>query len=530
MHLRLFFVFKMLFFAVILASCRNIDSKKKQAQNNNISENVIETKLNIYKTFQTIHNFGASDAWSAQFVGKHWPDEIKNNIAKLLFSTLNKKDGSPEGIGLTAWRFNIGAGTAEQGNHSKINDEWRRTESFLNKNNTYDWNKQSGQLWFLEAAKNYGVNTFIGFVNSPPVIYTKNEKAWSNHGMSSNLKEDYYVKYADFLSEVIKGVANKTGVTFDYLSPFNEPQWEWKCCKQEGTPWNNNEIFNAVKEIDLSFNKNNISTKIEVTEAATINYLYDSGGKHKKGNQIAYFFDKNSTGYIGNINSVSKKIAGHSYFSTWNANALINSRKALNKKIKNIDSSLEYWMTEYCILEDNELIKGHGRDLGINPALYIARVIHSDFVFANASAWHWWLAISPYNYKDGLIYIDNNKFKGNYYESKMLWALGHYSRFIKPEMKRISISRLDNKSAIETIDGVLQSAYMSDDEIVIVFVNQLDQKKTIKLSGIPKEYKIMEAYQTTKEKNINLKKMPPLDVNQTFNLPEKSLITCILKK
>ncbi|MFI1744359.1 glycoside hydrolase [Thalassobellus sediminis] len=509
--------------ALILLSFVNCEKKTKKTS-------VLKLELDVNKTFQTIKNFGASDAWSTQFLGKNWPKEDKNKIAKLLFSKSKKKDGSPEGIGLTAWRFNIGAGSAEQENESQIKDEWRRTESFLTKNGSYDWNKQSGQLWFLKAAKNYGVNTFIGFVNSPPVLYTKNEKAWSNNGFSSNLKKGYYKKYADFLSEVVKGVANKTGVTFNYVSPFNEPQWEWKCCKQEGTPWNNNEIFSAVKEIDNSFKNNNISSKIEVTEAGQINALYTETENPKRSNQISYFFDKNSEGFLGNIKSVSQKIAGHSYFSTWDLNNSIKTRTLLNNKIKDINPELEYWMTEYCILENNKLIKGNGRDLGIDSALYTARVIHSDLVYANASAWHWWLAISPYKYKDGLIYIDKDKFGGNYYESKMLWALGHYSRFIKPEMKRISISRLDNKSATKTIKGVLQSAYMSNNEIVIVFVNQLNKTQKIKLSGIPKEYKIMKAYQTTKEKDFNLKKIEDLNLNEVFNLPENSLMTCVLKK
>ncbi len=491
-------------------------------------KNILEVKINPNKTFQTVHNFGASDAWSTQFVGKFWPEDTKNNIAKLLFSTSNKKDGSPEGIGLTAWRFNIGAGSAEQNDDSKIKDEWRRTESFIGKNDSYNWNKQAGQLWFLKTAKKYGVKSFVAFVNSPPVYFTKNGKAWSGDGISSNLKENNYKKYADFLSNVVKGVKTKTDVIFNYVSPFNEPQWEWKCCGQEGSPWNNNEMFKAIKEINTSFKQNNITTKIEITEAGEIDFLYPSKKGLKKGNQISYFFNKDSKGYVGNLNSIAKKIAGHSYFTTWNSNTLINTRKLIHKEIKKINPALEYWMSEYCILEDNELIKGNVRDLSIKPALYMAKVIHSDLVFANASAWHWWLAISPYNYKDGLVYIDNNKFGGNYYESKMLWALGHYSRFIKPGMKRISISRIDNKPATETINTILQSAYSSNNEIVIIFVNQLNKTKSIKLLGIPKGYNTIESYQTTNDLNMNLKKMKNLNINQTITLPKKSLMTCIL--
>jgi hypothetical protein len=71
--------------------------------------------------------------------------------------------GQPKGIGLSLWRFNIGAGTAEQGAASGIKDEWRRAESFLNNDGTYNWDKQAGQVWFLKAAKERGVNEFLAF-------------------------------------------------------------------------------------------------------------------------------------------------------------------------------------------------------------------------------------------------------------------------------------------------------------------------------------------------------------------------------
>ena len=77
-----------------------------------------------------MHNFAASDAWACQFVGS-WPDEKKNVIADWLFSTDTLANGTPKGIGLTMWRDNIGAGSANQGSASGINDEWRRAASFM---------------------------------------------------------------------------------------------------------------------------------------------------------------------------------------------------------------------------------------------------------------------------------------------------------------------------------------------------------------------------------------------------------------
>lgn len=69
---------------------------------------------------QTIRHFGASDAWSMQFIGL-WDDEKEQEkIADWLFSTENDSNGQPLGIGLSIWRFNLGAGSAEQGSASQI--------------------------------------------------------------------------------------------------------------------------------------------------------------------------------------------------------------------------------------------------------------------------------------------------------------------------------------------------------------------------------------------------------------------------
>src|SRR5690606_11720340 len=102
---------------------------------------------------QTIHSFGASDCWTAKFIG-NWTDvQKKNQVADYLFSMDTLEDGSPKGIGLSLWRFNIGAGSWEQGAASGIPDEWRREECFLDAAGVYDFNRQQGQQWFLQAAR-----------------------------------------------------------------------------------------------------------------------------------------------------------------------------------------------------------------------------------------------------------------------------------------------------------------------------------------------------------------------------------------
>lgn len=96
--------------------------------NSSYSQQIISIDLNT--KYQTIKGFGASDAWNCDYVGKYWNDSIKEKIAELLFSKDFDNQGNPIGIGLSRWRFNIGAGSFEQGNLSNIELVERRVECF----------------------------------------------------------------------------------------------------------------------------------------------------------------------------------------------------------------------------------------------------------------------------------------------------------------------------------------------------------------------------------------------------------------
>lgn len=131
-------------------------------------ENVRTFVVRTDRPRQTIEHFGASDAWSMKYIGL-WPEKQQRQVADWLFSTENDATGKPKGIGLSIWRFNLGAGSEEQGDKSEI-QPGTRTECFLNADGTYDWSKQKGQIRFLQLAKERGVPYILAFLNSPPYI------------------------------------------------------------------------------------------------------------------------------------------------------------------------------------------------------------------------------------------------------------------------------------------------------------------------------------------------------------------------
>ena len=484
----------------------------------------IVLNVNDQLTYQTIDNFGASDAWSGQFVG-NWPAAKKQEIANLLFSQELDSDGNPEGIGLSLWRFNVGAGSAGQGEASGIGDEWRRAPSFLQPNGEYDWTKLQSQVWLANAAKARGVEQLLIFTNSPPVNITRNGKAYTSDPSHSNLAADQYDAFADYLATVTEGLGNK-GLDVDYISPVNEPQWDWFDGGQEGTPFWNNEIAGIVRALNAELEERNLSASIDIPEAGQINYLYEEGNRPGRADQIDAFFDENSEHYIGDLSHAGHVVSGHSYFTTSPFSRMVDTRQKLAEEVKTIPN-LKYWMTEYCILGGNEdEINGSGRDLGIDPALYLARVIHTDLTVANASAWHWWLAVSPYDYKDGLVYIDKKKEDGQFYESKMLWALGNYSRFVRPGYQRISI---ESPESGDMDKNFLYSAYRNpdDSEIVVVVVNSGQEDMPLQLQLQGEEAGALDYYVTSSEKELEARE---LNASEDLIAPKRSITTVVFNK
>src|SRR4051812_38404496 len=191
------------FYVIAFFLCYTLSAKAQQPA-------TIVIHFNEKNTRQTIRNFAASDAWACQFTG-NWPDQKRNAIADWLFSKDTFANGNPKGIGLSMWRFNICAGSTEQGDSSGIKDPWRRAASFPHKKGDKKTTELEGQLWFLEAAKKRGVQQFLGFFNSPPVWLTKNGKAYATGG-KCNIDSNQYTAFAAYTTDVIKNVQQQAGV------------------------------------------------------------------------------------------------------------------------------------------------------------------------------------------------------------------------------------------------------------------------------------------------------------------------------
>jgi len=496
----------------------------------------IKIKIDPKIHYQTIEGFGASDAWRCQFVGKYWSLEKRNAIADLLFSLENDKDGNPKGIGLSIWRFYLSAGTTELGDSSKIGSEWRRGECYQNPDGSYDWTKLAGQQWFLKAAKKRGVNKFLAFPNSPPVHMTKNGLGFATKDDTHlNLKAGMFDDYSRFMVDVMEHFEEE-GIHFEFLSPVNEPQWNWDGHSQEGTPASNEEIYVLVKYLSNDLSKRGLTTKIVIGEAGTIGHvamILDTLGMKSDGrdNQARFFFNEDSPFYIGDLPNVEKAISAHSYFSVWPLDKQVEYRLLVNDLLKKANPDLKYWMSEYCILQNNDELGGGGtRDLTMKTALYVARIVHNDLVLTNATSWQWWTAISQCNFKDGLVYLDDGetvgsgmksvKYDGRYLDSKLLWTLGNYSRFVRPGMVRIEC---DVEPAQSVVDGLLVSAYKGEkDNLVVVLVNLSIDDKICNLGTS----QVVDVFITSEDKNLAKSRQNAASIE----IPARAVATVLVNK
>lgn len=103
---------------------------------------------------------------------------------------------------------------------------------------------------------------------------------------------------------------------------------------------------------------------------------------HERGYEIQSFFSPDSVDtYLGNTPNVSRLIAGHSYWTNTPLNSLRNYRRQLRDTLDKY--KVDFWQTETCIMgNDEEIGGGGGFDRTMKTALYVARIIHHDIVYA----------------------------------------------------------------------------------------------------------------------------------------------------
>jgi len=411
--------------------------------------------INPKKKFQKIEGFGVSGAWWAQHIGG-WDEERRNKIIDLLFDR-------EKGIGLSIYRYNIGAGSG-----MNIADPWRRTDSFELEKGKYDWEKDKNAVWVLRAARDKGVEKFVAFANSPPARMTRTGCITGGERGESNLRKDMYEDFAQYLIDIVKHLREENKIPIEYISPINEPEWDWKSSKgQEGCHYAIDECFEVVKVLINKIKENDIDVKVSVIEAG-------------RWEDVRIYIDK----ILGDkdVRRELDHFSVHSYYSDR------NSKERIANYMRRNYLEIKIWMSEWTEMEN-------GRDYNMNSALTLANTLHDDITIGQVSSWQYWIAVSKYNYRDGLIYT--NEGTQDIEETKRLWSLGNYSKYIKPGYLRID-TQTGNKDL--KVSGYINR---KGEEIVVVVINNSDGSIPANLLlETSKEFEDVNIFETSEKNNL----------------------------
>ena len=412
--------------------------------------------LQVERKQQVWEGFGASGAWWAQDIGG-WEEEKRQRIIDLLF---DRQDG----IGLSVYRYAIGAGEVSQG----IHDPWRKAETFEVSPGVYDWSRDANARWVLRAARDAGVETLLAFANSPPGRMTVSGDTSGASQGGSNLKPGLAADFAGYLVDIVAHLREVEGIPIAYISPINEPQWDWNPSKgQEGCHYEPEEVAAVTKALLRAIEMRGLAVKVSV---------FESGEWKMKSNRAyiaALLSDPEIAGRLDHL-------AIHSY---WSADP---DKTRLARFLDREYPATKIWMTEWTEMQG-------GRDSGMESALVLANTIHADLTGAGVTSWQYWIAVSAYDYHDGLVYVDLATRRIT--ETRRLWALGNYSRFIRPGYVRVEVKSPRN--------GPRVTAFQSPDghSLVIVAINNSAAPVQAALN-LPGGYRHLSVYETSPEHGL----------------------------
>lgn len=455
--------------------------------------------VDVNTVYQTIESFGTSGAWWSQYVGGFDDDpygetgiSVRERIAGLLFD-------KEEGIGLTCYRYNVGAGSADsrKGSYADIH---RRAQSFETAAGIYDWNKDANAVWFLKRAVELGAEEVVLFCNSPLERLTDNGMAHLSEGMKSNISPESYEAFAEYVMDVAEHFVEE-GIPVKFISPINEPQWDWTG-GQEGAHYEPDQTT----EIYLAF-----LDELESREALAGAELSGPESGEWGGRAIDY-----TEAILGNERLAEhfKVLDNHSYWSDETA------KKAYRNYMKVYHPDVKLRTSEWC-----EMV--NGSDVTMDSAYHLAQQIAEDLRILNVVSWQNWVAVAPGGYRDGLIYIDESSHK--FRALKRLWSFGNYSRYVRPGYVRVDI-----QTATGDQEKMLPTAFTGtnekgEEELVMVFINEGVADQEFQLEGCD-GYDRIACYETSDERDLECVSESAYETKTPVVIPKMSVTTVILTK
>ena len=455
---------------------------------------VTQMTIDENTTYQTMESFGTSGCWWSQYVGL-WDAPyndtgrtVREQIATLLFDR-------NFGIGLTNYRYNLGAGSADSGNGS-YQDIHRRAQSFETTPGEYDWSKDEGAVWFLQKVTDLGAKEVVLFCNSPLERLTKNGTAHMFQGQGkSNIDPENYASWAAYCCDVAEHFI-EMGIPVKFISPINEPQWDWYVGNQEGCHYEPTQIAGVYLAFLDELEKRPNLEGVELSGPESGEW----GGQTTK--YVSAILNNQR------LNQHFSAVDCHSYWSD------TQSKLSFMNWMMAQDHTQKIRMSEWC-----EMV--NGSDFGMDSAIVLAKTLAEDLRVLNAVSWCNWVGVAPGGYHDGLMYAAENG-AGNIslVPLKRLWSYGNYSRYIRPGFTRVKVDGGDELSAV-----AFKGQEYGKNKLVVVLINDSIAEQSVKLNGSFSAYDSIVAYETSSSRD--LVKITERVSNTAFTLAPRSVTTIV---
>ena len=352
--------------------------------------------------------WGTSLCWWANVCGGY---SNRNTYAALAFTTL----------GLNIVRYNIGGG--ENPNIANTMEYRAQMPGFEPTNGIWNWNADQNQRWMLRQAVALGANHVVAFANSPPWWMTvSGSVTGSTNGTSDNLQSGYETNFAQYLATVVSHLTASDGVTFNLVTPMNEPDGSWWVYggSQEGCHMDPSQQARMVNDLRAALTAQNLSPGIDASE------------------------DTDEQDTINAVSSYSSAetnvtiVASHTYSA--------NNPAGLQSLAQSL--GVPDWISEY----------SDGDGTGIT----MARRIHDDITQAGVSAWTYWQVVDNYG-GWGLLYNpEDDTGDTNFSFNEKFFIMWQFSHFLRPGCEMIAASDTNSLAGYDPVAHKLCIVALND--------------------------------------------------------------------
>ena len=169
-------------------------------------------------------------------------------------------------------------------------------------------------------------------------------------------------------------------------------------------------------------------------------------------------------------------------------------------------------------LWETEVSQLNGETSDITNGVYYAKRIYLFMTVAQANAWNYWWVI-PSTSETGLMTVHSSP-------TKRMFAIGNYSRFVRPDYYRIDVTN----SVTSTLISAYKNTNSGDFAIVAVNPGSADISQTFNLANFPAVSSVTPWITSS---NLSLADQPAVSVvNSSFSyrLPALSVVTFVGKE